>query len=387
MSRMQRLLTGFCLGIGCVVFVAIGGSIALGKVAFDTVAKSIVLIDTGDGIGTGFFIASDEKRSIILTAQHVLGSKKRVKVYANAGYRGSFVATIMREDRDRDLALLSVPTGPFPTLRLAASVTSGEAIAAGGFDQLAYRYFKSSGDLQPNFHPGSVSSIRGPLVVHDVPTDEGNSGGPLFDVESGDVVGVVKGSFNLNYLYAAVGPVSIKKFLREAGVQANISIAIQTTPTPQAPPAQTRGRGVPANYAALLRTYQLSAAKGDAYGETGLGLMYQYGRGVPKNYATALHYYQLAAAQGDVHAEIFLARMYEQGLGVPKADATAVHYYQLAATQGDPYAEYTLGTRYEQGRGVPKDDATALHYYQLAAAKRYAPAVGAVARLSKPIKR
>ncbi len=242
MERLRRffIMSGFCFVTGCALIVAAGNLVAFGNVAFDNVAKSIVLIDAGDNIGTGFFVASNANRSIILTAQHVIGAKKSVKVYAHAGYRGSFVATVMRVDRDRDLALLSVPTGPFPTLPIATSATIGESVAAGGFDDLAYRYFKSSGDLQPNFHPGSVSSIRGSLVVHDVPTDEGNSGGPLFDVESGDVVGVVKGSFNQNY-YAAVGPPSIRQFLREAGVEPSVSSAIQATSTTAATPTATPG--------------------------------------------------------------------------------------------------------------------------------------------------
>lgn len=133
----------------------------------------------------------------------------------------------MLADRSLDLALLSISTGPFPTLGLASSVTTGESVAASGFDNLAYQYFLSSGDLQPDFHPGNVSSVRGLLVVDDVPTDPGNSGGPLFDVDSGEVVGVVEGSFNKNY-YAAVGLSAITPFLREAKVDVGVDVAVVT---------------------------------------------------------------------------------------------------------------------------------------------------------------
>ena len=48
--------------------------------------------------------------------------------------------------------------------------------------------------LSPSFHEGSVSSIlaEGGILQYDAQTDHGNSGSPLFDVDSGTVYGLVR---------------------------------------------------------------------------------------------------------------------------------------------------------------------------------------------------
>lgn len=137
----------------------------------------------GTSVGSGFLIT---KTGLLLTAAHVVGNQTNVtvKTRQNITYPGKVLAL----DNSRDLALVKItsPLNDFATLKLAPGVplTGTDAIAIGAPLGLSWSLTK-----------GIVSGIRQLRVAQvaqfDTPIDPGNSGGPLIDSDSKQVIGVI----------------------------------------------------------------------------------------------------------------------------------------------------------------------------------------------------
>ena len=95
---------------------------------------------------------------------------------------------------------------------------------------------------------------------------------------------------------------------------------------------------------------KLLADKGNADGQTVLGLMYERGQGLQQNYTEAARWYRLAGTpgkprdpiQGNAVAQYRLGFLFENGLGVPQDDVEAGRWYRFAAQQGDTDAKEAL---------------------------------------------
>jgi len=146
----------------------------------------------------------------------------------------------------RSLALLSAHVGNLPALKLSAQrPLEGIDIAIAGFPafQLKVWLQQTKGqELRPSFHEGHVNALTlGDFYVqYDALTDQGNSGGPLFDAQTGAVYGVVdesvKGESVSNNL--ALSEVVLRRFV------ASLALAIKSAPT-------DRRLGVPADQRAV----------------------------------------------------------------------------------------------------------------------------------------
>ncbi len=166
--------------------------------------------------GTGFVVGDGTQ---VITNAHVLpedlektfGNQLRVRVVAGAAAPSERIATVLRVDPVHDLALLRIDGVRLPTLTLApnADVPEGLSIALIGFP------ISSALGLAPVTHRGIVSSVtdmvlplptarsltnraiqqlrENPFKIYqlDATAYPGNSGGPLVDVENGEVIGVV----------------------------------------------------------------------------------------------------------------------------------------------------------------------------------------------------
>ncbi len=140
--------------------------------------------------GTGFVVAGGK----VLTNQHVVESCGRVVARPPDGAR--LPAEVQATDRDRDLALLSVPAsvGPPLTFRDAPPVRRGEAVITYGYPLYG---LLSSG---PSLTTGNISALAGlrdnpALFQISAAVQPGSSGGPLFD-DRGNVIGVVVSKLN-----------------------------------------------------------------------------------------------------------------------------------------------------------------------------------------------
>ena len=89
------------------------------------------------------------------------------------------------------------------------------------------------------------------------------------------------------------------------------------------------------DYATALKIIRPLAAKGEAWAQFNLGLMYNIAQGVTQDYAAAMSWYRKAAEQDDAYAQTNLGVMYYSGRGVPQDYVQAHMWWSLAAAKGD----------------------------------------------------
>jgi regulator of sirC expression with transglutaminase-like and TPR domain len=160
------------------------------KAIIDEVRPSTVTIqvrgrDGGQiGLGTGFVIDSS---GLLATNFHVITEGRPLTVELASG-RQLPVLAIEASDRRRDLAILRVEVGadPLPALNLSDAPLPDQ-----GTRVLA---FGNPLGLRDSVVTGIVSAVREmdgrPMLQLAMPTQPGNSGGPLVDL-NGNVVGIV----------------------------------------------------------------------------------------------------------------------------------------------------------------------------------------------------
>ena len=155
--------------------------------------NSVVRIQTAQGLGTGFVVASRGDRHLILTNHHVLEVEEgfiftntrippqcQVVISSGETIPGQFVGQPL--DSDIDLALVVVETPFLSPVKIGRfyNVSVGERVVAIGNPQ----------GLDFSATQGIVSAKRsGYLLQTDAAINHGNSGGPLYD-EQGRVIGV-----------------------------------------------------------------------------------------------------------------------------------------------------------------------------------------------------
>ena len=166
--------------------------------------------------GTGFVVGNG---NLLVTNAHVIersaeaDSQSRIVVHSlgGSGQSGVRRAELIQLDKAHDLALLRFEGVPLPAVELAPtnSVREGQLVAFMGFP------LGSALGLTPVTHRGMVSAITSvalpsptsrqldarsisrikdgafDFIQLDATAYPGNSGGPLFDTETGTVVGVV----------------------------------------------------------------------------------------------------------------------------------------------------------------------------------------------------
>jgi TPR repeat protein/V8-like Glu-specific endopeptidase len=157
-------------------------------------------VDVPDGSGTGVFIS---RHGLILTAAHIVGEAKSVKVRT---VKGLTLAKVLQSDPDNDIAILKCE-GRFTSLKVAdsASVCVGQTVFTIGFPQATRQGFN------PEYTRGKIRSQTG--IQEDprywqisVPVQPGNSGEPLLN-EVGDIVGIVVARLNAVAITSVAGSV------------------------------------------------------------------------------------------------------------------------------------------------------------------------------------
>jgi Trypsin-like peptidase domain len=182
-----------------------------GKPPADVAAllPSIVRIQAGTSVGTGVVVRGPGGAAIILTAAHVVGKLRFAYVFTSSGVRRE--ARVTRADSKLDLAALAVDSAIGPALGLSPALHRGMRLLTIGFPRSSYQF---TGAVTPKYGDGLVSSFdteRG-LISYTVPTDEGNSGGALFDPAGHTVAGIVLGEFG-NGGFVGDDVASIRHFL------------------------------------------------------------------------------------------------------------------------------------------------------------------------------
>ena len=146
------------------------------------VMPAVVLVETGTGRGSGFFISRD----MLLTNVHVVGTSGTVTIQRVSGVRES--ASVVAASRDFDVAVLKVSN---PDPRQAVIAMGATDTTRVGEDVIAIG--SALGTLQNTVTRGIVSAIRhsgnATLIQTDAAVNPGNSGGPLLD-RNGTALGI-----------------------------------------------------------------------------------------------------------------------------------------------------------------------------------------------------
>ena len=147
--------------------------------------ESVVVVRTGSGLGSGFFISKDE----ILTNYHVIEGAMSISIIDKNKKRSS--AVVIKQDLKRDLALLKTNMKGKPVTFYTGSLKQGEMVEALGHPK-GKRWSLTKGWISAIRKESSTYNSSGSENVLFIQTDaainHGNSGGPLFFKDK--VVGV-----------------------------------------------------------------------------------------------------------------------------------------------------------------------------------------------------
>ncbi|MFT3949568.1 MAG: trypsin-like peptidase domain-containing protein [Agriterribacter sp.] len=146
---------------------------------------SVVTIKTNFGIGSGFIISDN---GYVITNHHVINSAEKVEVVFENGF--SFEAKIIRSNEDKDVALIKISGSGFKPLLLNTSdglnSTGTEVIAIGTPENIKLGQTVTKGIIS-----GKREIDEKIYLQTDVAINSGNSGGPLINTSTGEVIGIV----------------------------------------------------------------------------------------------------------------------------------------------------------------------------------------------------
>ena len=143
----------------------------------DSRFDSVVVVKTGSGMGSGFFISNDE----ILTNYHVVENAMSISIIDRNKKRSS--AVVIKKDLKRDLALLKTNMRGDPVKFYSGQLKQGEMVEALGHPK-GRKFSLTKGWISAIRKESSVYNATGAEDVLFIQTDAainpGNSGGPLF---------------------------------------------------------------------------------------------------------------------------------------------------------------------------------------------------------------
>ena len=165
------------------------------KPAIDKVYDAVFLIEastrSGKSTGSGFAYKIDNKNGYIITNAHVIANATGVKITNSKGE--TYEATILGSDEYADIAVLSTNASNISKiveLGDSSKIELGDTIFTVG-SPLGSEYFGTvtKGIIAGKNRLIGSSSIMLEAIQIDAPINEGNSGGPLLNI-NGQVIGV-----------------------------------------------------------------------------------------------------------------------------------------------------------------------------------------------------
>jgi S1-C subfamily serine protease len=146
-------------------------------------SKAIVVVSGDNAEGTGFLVKGPDGPAVV-TNVHVLANNPHIKITTNSGQPIEFVG--LEGAIDRDLAMILIKDNGYSYLEFATDIPNTVAVG----DQVLTPGNSQGGEVVLNT-AGTVLGIGPQRVEFSNPIYHGNSGGPVFHVKSGKVIGVV----------------------------------------------------------------------------------------------------------------------------------------------------------------------------------------------------
>ena len=206
-----------------------------GLVASVKPAVVMLEVETESGIqwGSGFFVSSD---GTLVTNRHVVrGAQKMTCLMKN---KEKVVAKVLKIDAQYDIAIVKAEvTKPVPTVALGDSeaVHEGLLVAVTGYPApntivylgMALDSSTSRGCLNGLRYGGDVNTFLGDRVLQiDAPVTGGNSGGPVYRMDTGEVIGILTATAgDANNLTFAMPINAAKVLLAGLGIHSVTNVA------------------------------------------------------------------------------------------------------------------------------------------------------------------
>jgi serine protease Do len=202
---------------------------------------ALVAYEEGKNLYTGssFCINSSGGWSYFLTNAHVVGSRDTVAVFLSSAPGKAFTGTVLRVNGDLDAAIVAVHTPNIPSATIGIdTLPEGQQIAIAGYPSAHIDFALLGLGLTPSVHEGIVTSYPGDgaFLEFDAQVEHGNSGGPVFDPDTGLVYGIVTLKVGSDQTNLAVSTSQLLTFIQNAHVSVNQS-------TRKSALAQARPRG------------------------------------------------------------------------------------------------------------------------------------------------
>ena len=164
--------------------------------------------------GSGFFV---DDNGLILTNHHVIGNSTEISVICDAT---EYPAQVLASDEWADLALLQIENMESPYLKVAeerdAAAVGEEVVVVGSPLKSELDYSVSRGIVSSYRVMGGYSFLQTDAAIN-----EGSSGGPVVNLRTGEVVGVVAMRYFGQGLGFALTSDVVTEFLRKNGVWAD----------------------------------------------------------------------------------------------------------------------------------------------------------------------
>ncbi|HTX58737.1 MAG TPA: serine protease [Verrucomicrobiae bacterium] len=150
-----------------------------------------------DGYATGIVVASGNWGSDVLTVQHAIDQAWDLHVTYDNAHKAP--AATIAANADLDVALVRTPLANLPVAHLGSSAHLGDQIGR-SVGLLGYPIPDEFEDeeLGPgtSLNAGRLSSIRKDALEVTLPIVPGESGGPVFLVDTGEIVGLADSRFD-----------------------------------------------------------------------------------------------------------------------------------------------------------------------------------------------
>lgn len=213
----------------------------ISKTPHPGVARIIAQEKDGASFGTGSLIFAQGDQALVITNWHVVRDANPSSIYVFFADGFQTAATVVKADRDWDLAALSVRKPPTATpISIARTAPrAGDWLCIAGYGSGDYR--AAAGRCTQYVSPGM--NLPYEMVEVGAEARQGDSGGPIFN-EQGELAGVLFGSAQgttsgsyagrvLNFLQGVV-PVEIPLANNVAPPTANLLTGTPGTSTPAA---------------------------------------------------------------------------------------------------------------------------------------------------------
>jgi S1-C subfamily serine protease len=150
-----------------------------------------------EAYGSGVVIASGARGSQILTGAHVVADARNLRAKIGDAGKPVAVRVVATSNDDDDLALLDVATPNLPVAPFGEQLhlEPGRPIGVLGYpipDAFEDEHLRTTVSL----YAGRLASIRNGTLELNLPIIPGESGGPVFDAETGLVIGIAESRFD-----------------------------------------------------------------------------------------------------------------------------------------------------------------------------------------------